>query len=274
MNYYPLGNIVNASMHEDEHVAAWGQILDGLSHLHAKGVVHRDLKPENILIERDPLFKVVIADFGLAKIANDDALLLTFCGTLKYAAPEVFPGMSRGHGPLVDVWSLGVMVYEWLYGVVNLPDIPTRKGETDEVFWFAWLDLWVNVLLRKLEDEHDDNTIRILRRMIEMRVPSRWPANRCLTQGFNSGLFERRRADGLVSHVGERPPPQVTTSPDDNLTRRQPHGQVTYVGERQDSELSVGAQQDAGARTPTAAPSLSSSLIPERSSVTIIEGDL
>ncbi|KAK0950660.1 hypothetical protein LTS01_025525 [Friedmanniomyces endolithicus] len=137
MRYYPLGNIVNASTHQDEHVTAWGQILDGLSHLHAKGVIHRDLKPENILVERDPLLKVVIADFAMAKVATSDVLLRTFCGTLKYAAPEVFPGMSRGHGPLVDVWSLGVMVYEWLYSVVNPPDLPQRRGKTEEVFWFA-----------------------------------------------------------------------------------------------------------------------------------------
>ncbi|KAK0246691.1 hypothetical protein LTS09_018170, partial [Friedmanniomyces endolithicus] len=143
----------------DEHVTAWGQILDGLSHLHAKGVVHRDLKPENILVERDPLFKVVIADFGMAKVAISDVLLRTFCGMLKYAAPEVFPGVSRGHGPLVDVWSLGVMVYEWLYSVVNPPDLPQHREETEEVSWFAWLDLWVDLLLTRLEDEDGDRAI-------------------------------------------------------------------------------------------------------------------
>ncbi|KAK0247419.1 hypothetical protein LTS09_017453 [Friedmanniomyces endolithicus] len=239
MRYYPLGNKVNACTHQDEHVTAWGQILDGLSHLHAKGVVHRDLKPENILVERDPLFKVVIADFGMAKIATGDTLLRTFCGTLKYAAPEVFPGMSRGHGPLVDVWSLGVMVYEWLYSVVDPPDPPQRRGETEEVSWFAWLDLWVDLLLTKLEDEDDDRAILILNCMIETKVPSRWPASRCLLQGFDSGLFERRRVDGLI----------------------------IYAGERHDS-------QDTGARTPIAAPSLSPSSLSEKSAVTIIKENL
>ena len=59
-------------------------------------------------------------------------------------------------------------------------------------------------------------------------------------------MFERRRADGLV----------------------------IYAGERHDSEFSVGGQQDTGARTPTAVPSLSPSSILEKSAVTIIEGDL
>ncbi|KAL8881872.1 MAG: hypothetical protein Q9198_001015 [Flavoplaca austrocitrina] len=89
MDYYPLGNINDFNTAYDEYVTAWGQILDGLKHVHAKGVVHRDLKPKNILVERDPLFKVVIADFGMAKVATDTTLLQTFCGTLKYAAPEL-----------------------------------------------------------------------------------------------------------------------------------------------------------------------------------------
>ncbi|KAL8987938.1 MAG: hypothetical protein Q9177_002915, partial [Variospora cf. flavescens] len=102
-------------------------ILDGLKHLHAKGVVHHDLKPENILVERNPLFKVIIADFGMAKVATGTALLQTFCGTLKYTAPEVFPGLNPGHGPLVDIFLLGVMVYEWIYDLPNPPNVPVPE---------------------------------------------------------------------------------------------------------------------------------------------------
>ncbi|KAK4890109.1 hypothetical protein LTR49_028750, partial [Elasticomyces elasticus] len=127
-------------------------------------------KPENILAQRDPLFKVVIANFGMAKVATGDVLLRTVCGTLKYGGPEMFPGMSRGHGPLVDVWSLGVMVDEWLYSVVNPPDLSQRRGETEEVSWFAWLVLLVDLLLSKLEDEDDDRAIRVLSCMID-QVP-------------------------------------------------------------------------------------------------------
>ncbi|KAF2817572.1 kinase-like protein, partial [Mytilinidion resinicola] len=112
MEYYPDGNMVDALVVDDERrISAAGQILDGLSHLHAKGLAHRDLKPENFLVKLRP-FQVVITDFGLSKVVPDTTLLKTFCGTLKYAAPEVFPGLSDGHGPEVDVWSLGVIIFE------------------------------------------------------------------------------------------------------------------------------------------------------------------
>lgn len=72
---------------ENKYVTAWGQVLDGLSHLHTKKMVPRDLKPEN-LIEMNPLFLVIIADFGMVKIATDTVLLWALCGSLKYMAPE------------------------------------------------------------------------------------------------------------------------------------------------------------------------------------------
>lgn len=160
-----------------------------------KGVVHRDLKPENILVERNPLFKVIIADFGMAKAATDTALMRTFCGTLKYAAPEVFSGLSFGHGPLVDIFSLGVMVYEWIYALPNLSDAPAPRKKNEEVSdkqWYTWLDKWLGLLLDKLKDEEDDPAIQIMVRMIEIKVISRWSATQCLAQGFKSGLFKSR----------------------------------------------------------------------------------
>ena len=202
MTYYFLGNIVDAGIADEEgYVGAFGQILDGLSHLHAKGVAHRDLKPENFLIEMRPLFKVVITDFGLAKVATDTALLKTFCGSLKYAAPEVFPGLSSGHGPPVDVWSLGVIVFEWIYHTPNPPDVPKPKKRNVEVSaekWHDWIDEWAELLLNKLEDQENDQLVRILVCMIEVKVEKRWPASRCLAQGFKGSLFKRRVADGLL----------------------------------------------------------------------------
>ncbi|KAF7507545.1 hypothetical protein GJ744_010336 [Endocarpon pusillum] len=57
MDYYDLGNIIEAGVAYDQYVTAVGQILDSLDHLHAKGVAHRDLKAENLLVERVPFFK-------------------------------------------------------------------------------------------------------------------------------------------------------------------------------------------------------------------------
>lgn len=201
MAYYALGSIGDAGIvNEESYVTAFGQVLNGIDHLHARGVVHRDLKPENFLVETKP-FKIIITDFGLAKVTTDNALLTTFCGSLKYAAPEVFPGVSRGHGPLADVWSLGVIVFEWIYGIPPPPTTPTAKRNEKSVpekRYRGWIDMWADLLRRKLADQEEDQVVELLTHMIEWEVSERWYANGCLAQGFTYGLFKRRVADGLV----------------------------------------------------------------------------
>ena len=66
------------------------QVLDGVEHMHVKGVAHRDIKLENIFLDENVIPKV--ADFGLAKaFAGDNAeLLTTKLGTKNYMAPELY----------------------------------------------------------------------------------------------------------------------------------------------------------------------------------------
>lgn len=142
MVYYPDGDIADANIaNEDVYVSAFGQILDGLSHLHANRVVHRNLKPENFLIQKKPHFKVVITDFGLSKVITYTSLLMTFCRTLKYAAPEVFPSLSDGHGAPADVRSLGVIALEWIYGIPTPPTAPGPKRKGAEVPSEQWVQV-------------------------------------------------------------------------------------------------------------------------------------
>lgn len=202
MAYYPDGNLADANIaDENTYVSAFGQILDGLGHLHLNGVVHRDLKPENFLIRKKPYFTVVITDFGLSKVVTDTTLLITFCGTFKYTAPEVFPGLGDGHGTPVDIWSLGVITFEWIYGIPTLPNTPQLESEGAQVpseQWYMWVTAWCNKLSRQLDNEDDDQVVEILLRMIKFDVAKRWRATECLAKGFKNGLFQRRAADGLV----------------------------------------------------------------------------
>jgi len=89
------------------------QILSGIHYLHTNGVAHRDLKPENLLCCSDG--RVVVADFGLAKVFGRGELLRTHCGTPTYAAPEIVRG-DKAYSNAVDMWSIGVITYILLCG--------------------------------------------------------------------------------------------------------------------------------------------------------------
>ncbi|KAI8914784.1 hypothetical protein PhCBS80983_g00816 [Powellomyces hirtus] len=91
------------------------KILLALNYLHDLGIVHRDLKPENLLLsDRSKRPKIMIGDFGLSKIFNDEEVMKTACGTPGYVAPEVLK--RQGYGKEVDLWSLGVITYILLCG--------------------------------------------------------------------------------------------------------------------------------------------------------------
>ena len=74
-------------------------------------VIHRDIKPENLLIGH--LGELKIADFGWS-VHAPSSRRKTLCGTLDYLPPEMLEGQP--HDSNVDLWSLGVLCYEFLYG--------------------------------------------------------------------------------------------------------------------------------------------------------------
>lgn len=87
------------------------QILKGMQHIHAKGVIHRDIKPENIMLTEDQQFKFI--DFGLAAEMKNGGMS-SQVGTLCYMAPEIIKGEL--YSEKVDLWSLGVLIYVFLCG--------------------------------------------------------------------------------------------------------------------------------------------------------------
>jgi eukaryotic-like serine/threonine-protein kinase len=97
-------------------VEAGAQVLEGLAHAHAKGVVHRDVKPANVMLEDGDGISVRLLDFGLARIEEADTLTAAgdVPGTLAYVSPERLDG--RPASGAADVWSVGVMLWEALAG--------------------------------------------------------------------------------------------------------------------------------------------------------------
>ncbi|KAJ3213178.1 hypothetical protein HDU67_003193 [Dinochytrium kinnereticum] len=98
------------------------QMADALSYLHKKHVIHRDIKPENLLIGLKGELK--IADFGWSVHTNTRRQ--TLCGTLDYLPPEMVEG--KDHNDAVDLWSLGVLCYEFLVGVPPFEDHTSYKA--------------------------------------------------------------------------------------------------------------------------------------------------
>jgi serine/threonine protein kinase len=83
------------------------QILLALAHCHRRRIVHCDLKPQNVLIDQDGVVKV--ADWGFSQIIRGYSLLSRQCGTVEYAAPELFN--SSSFDEKADMWSLGVVTH-------------------------------------------------------------------------------------------------------------------------------------------------------------------
>jgi serine/threonine protein kinase len=116
LEYAPGGELykrLQARGHFDEKSSA-KMIVDlasALRYCHQKHVIHRDIKPENLLVGAHGGIK--IGDFGWS-VHAPTSRRNTMCGTLDYLPPEMVEG--REHDENVDVWSLGVLLYEFLVG--------------------------------------------------------------------------------------------------------------------------------------------------------------
>jgi len=90
------------------------QVAQALIYLHDKRVIHRDIKPENILLSLNNCIK--LSDFGwsVRQPSTKVTKRLTICGTLDYLPPEMIE--SNDHDYRVDIWSLGILCYEFLTG--------------------------------------------------------------------------------------------------------------------------------------------------------------
>ena len=117
MEYAPNGNLYELISQEKNGFSEYKafeyfiQVVNAVYYLHNNNIIHRDIKPENILIGEDN--KIKLCDFGWAKELTLENRS-TFCGTVEYMAPEIVG--SENYDYSVDIWSLGILLYELLYG--------------------------------------------------------------------------------------------------------------------------------------------------------------
>ncbi|KAI8064123.1 kinase-like domain-containing protein [Thamnidium elegans] len=98
---------------EEDAFFIYYQISSGLTYLHKNGIIHCDLKPNNILLENyDEKTRIVISDFGLSIKAKDINYWPDDYGTFAYHAPEIIE--QKPIDEKVDIWALGIIVYEML----------------------------------------------------------------------------------------------------------------------------------------------------------------
>ncbi|KAJ8561691.1 hypothetical protein ON010_g7992 [Phytophthora cinnamomi] len=131
--------VAHHRIREPEAAFLFRQIVDGLAYLHSNEITHRDLKPENLLLQSNrnhnhrqqqqtappSTLLVKIVDFGLSNIHDGGRLLRTACGSPCYAAPEMIQGRMY-HGPIADMWSLGVVLFAMVCGFLPFEDSNTN----------------------------------------------------------------------------------------------------------------------------------------------------
>ena len=80
-------------------------------------IIHRDIKPENVLLADN--FVAKLTDFGWSNYIQEDQKRTTVCGTPIYLAPEIIK--EQGHDERVDIWCIGVLLFELTTGTVPFP---------------------------------------------------------------------------------------------------------------------------------------------------------
>ena len=161
--YAQFGNLLQfqqktQQLNFKQKISIFIKLCGAIKYLHDRSVLHRDIKPENILLGKD--LQPKLCDFGQSVIV--DQARDTVCGTFEFMAPELF--RNQKYGLPVDIWSLGVFLYELLHDKSPFysedvdeiqHNVFNKKLEVDSIYPESLCDLMESMLVRSPQERVD-----------------------------------------------------------------------------------------------------------------------
>ncbi|KAI9722523.1 MAG: hypothetical protein M1828_004518 [Chrysothrix sp. TS-e1954] len=197
---------------EDQAVWIFRQLMAAVLHCHRLGIHHRDLKPENILvtifddeITGNENLQIKLADFGMAALQPKGTKLTTPCGSIHYAAPEVFE--KSYDGAKIDVWSLGVILYVMITGKTPYTvGIEYMKDPTSEnlTSWYNMIKSGDFEFDESLSKEAFDLIARMMDPRPERRISLQSAWRHPLFRKYNTRWAETAEQASMENWIGNQ----------------------------------------------------------------------
>ncbi|KAM3563273.1 hypothetical protein MY1884_001318 [Beauveria asiatica] len=238
LEYIPGGSLTLQDRLSERHGAqVLSQLSSALDYLHTLNppISHRDIKPENILVVERTVDNIYVkfGDFGLSKESDQ---LMTNCGTPVWSAPEIFRKNADPVGTrfetytvAVDIWSLGVVVGNLLFG--RLPSWKSEYRNDAE----SWVRKFREHFVDKNRVKHSKLLALLLDRMIVLDGAKRSSAGvvhreveRILGQGLSSKVDDGE-IEGTATPMPRNMDGELTPRPGVNKDSRKQRKSILQV---------------------------------------------
>ena len=196
LEYANKGNLFyyikdNEYLSESQSFKIFIQIVNAIYFLHKKNFIHRDIKPENILLFDKNIAK--LCDFGWCVEFKDEPRN-TFCGTTEYMAPEMLN--EKNYGKEIDIWSLGILLYEMLHG--HSPFKPDKANFNDK-------DVIKNIIYQKnikYKSSLSKECIELMTHLIDKNIKRRYSLEDIINSKFVK-KFEKSTNNYKLKNIRE-----------------------------------------------------------------------
>ena len=183
MEYIPGGNVYNLvpkngikTVPTKTIVSIMKDVISAVYFLHhmSPPIIHRDIKPENVVLDQN--MRAKLTDFGWSNYMQGDMKRTTVCGTPVYLAPEIIN--NRGHDEKVDIWCIGVLLFELLTGISPFQgnDVQTIKYNINRLN-IAW------------QNDMDRDAVDLIRRILKYNPEERISLEQMLLHPFITKYF-------------------------------------------------------------------------------------